>query len=200
MTHSHLAEVVTAAILGTVPGAIADHTTVSVEHAYLAAGQPSLDTWTGGVESLADRIVTALHGELGKDTREPGESTPALGEFLACGNPRCDRGEWAAKAAERGWEEKQGGRWLCAQCAADRADFLSMADGTRQEILHEHIVAAGGRWSTSRVLQTYRPLGIRVTRYAARSDLAELHRQGHLTLHDQDPNRRFYTAAGGSDA
>ncbi|WP_046508021.1 hypothetical protein [Streptomyces odonnellii] len=61
-------------------------------------------------------------------TREQaaGESTP-LGELLGCANPRCRRGEWSSKAAERGWEQ-HGDGWLCPQCAAnhaDRAEFLA---------------------------------------------------------------------------
>ncbi|MFF1961023.1 hypothetical protein ACFVWX_29115 [Streptomyces sp. NPDC058220] len=48
------------AILGTVPGAVAEATRVTVDRTYRQLGTESHDTWTGGPDGLADRIVTAL--------------------------------------------------------------------------------------------------------------------------------------------
>lgn len=59
-----------------------------------------------------------------KDTPEAGD----LGEFVTCANRPCVRGEWLAKAAERGWEKQADGTWLDPQCAAhaeDRLDYLT---------------------------------------------------------------------------
>jgi hypothetical protein len=65
-----------------------------------------------------------------KDTRAAGESTPTrrrqrLGEFIGCANPRCNLGEWSAKADERGWEHWRGGGWLCPRCAVGQAEALA---------------------------------------------------------------------------
>lgn len=51
-----------------------------------------------------------------------------------------------------------------------------------------------GEWTTSRVQKLYRSRAYAVPmRKTARDDLAQLHRQGFLTLDGRDPNRRFYT-------
>ncbi|MET8297431.1 hypothetical protein ABZW02_25735 [Streptomyces sp. NPDC005180] len=51
-----------------------------------------------------------------------------------------------------------------------------------------------GEWTTRRVQHLYiAHFGPGDWRRAARSDLAELHRQHLLILHDEDSGRRFYT-------
>jgi hypothetical protein len=51
-----------------------------------------------------------------------------------------------------------------------------------------------GQWTTRRVQHLYAAhFGPGPWRRAARQDLAELHRQRLLHLHDEDPGRRFYT-------
>lgn len=60
-------------------------------------------------QSCPDHPTTA-----GQDTRK--------GEFISCANPRCRRGEWSAKAAQRGWEQQPDSSWLDPQCAADASE------------------------------------------------------------------------------
>jgi len=72
----------------------------------------------------------------------------------------------------------------------------------RHELLRLAIRDQGGEWTTRRVRLLYRGLGIRdLFRSTLRHDLAELCRAGHLTLHDQDKGRRYYTpTTNGGDA
>lgn len=59
-----------------------------------------------------------------------------LGEFVTCRNSGCARGEWSAKAAERGWEKQPDGSWLDPQCAAnaeDRLDYLAAVERAQQQ-------------------------------------------------------------------
>lgn len=68
--------------------------------------------------------IERLSAELGKDTREHVASgfTPAsIGAhtgFVSCIAGGCPNGEYADKAAERGWEATPSG-WLCPQSAAE---------------------------------------------------------------------------------
>ncbi|GAA3374656.1 hypothetical protein [Streptomyces racemochromogenes] len=51
-----------------------------------------------------------------------------------------------------------------------------------------------GEWTTRRVQHLYAAhFGPGEWRRPARGDLAELHRQRLLVLHDENPGRRFYT-------
>lgn len=51
-----------------------------------------------------------------------------------------------------------------------------------------------GEWTTRRVQHLYAAhFGPGPWRAAARVDLAQLHQQNLLVLHDEDPGRRFYT-------
>jgi hypothetical protein len=51
----------------------------------------------------------------------------------------------------------------------------------------------GGEWTTGRVKRLYRKrLPAHVLRVTMRRDLAALHADGHMVLHDS-PHRRFYT-------
>lgn len=51
-----------------------------------------------------------------------------------------------------------------------------------------------GEWTTRRVQHLYvAHFGPSDWRRTARADLAELHHQRLLILHDEDPGRRFYT-------
>ena len=72
----------------------------------------------------------------------------------------------------------------------------------RHELLRLAIRDQGGEWTTRRVRLLYRGLGIRdLFRSTLRHDLAELCRAGHLTLHDEDKGRRYYTpTTNGGDA
>lgn len=64
----------------------------------------------------------------------------------------------------------------------------------RQQILLARIRAERGEWTTQRAIRTYHGVGIKgLFRGSVRSDLAALHRAGHLVLNDEDPGRRFYT-------
>lgn len=55
------------------------------------------------------------------------------------------------------------------------------------------IQTQGGEWTTGRVKRFYRKhLPTHILRATMRRDLAALHADGYLVLHDA-PNRRFYT-------
>lgn len=61
------------------------------------------------------------------------------------------------------------------------------------------IQTQGGEWTTGRVKRFYRTaLPTHVLRVTMRRDLAALHADGYLDLHDA-PNRRFYTLAARED-
>lgn len=78
---------------------------------------------------------------------DPAPTNPtALGEFVGCSGNDCQRGEWSAKADERGWEQPVSNRWLCPQCAAnaaDRANFIASQKTARDELL---LLDASGEW------------------------------------------------------
>lgn len=65
-----------------------------------------------------------------------------------------------------------------------------MADDSRRTRLLAAISAEGGVWTTRRVQDMYRLLGIR-QRKTARDDLKALHRAGFLAVGGPD-NGRFY--------
>ncbi|NUS79125.1 MAG: hypothetical protein HOV70_23395 [Streptomyces sp.] len=86
---------------------------------------------------------------------------------------------------------------LAEESPAPRPEF-NAAVARRAQLLAE-ITARSGEWTTRRVHNLYKSLGITdVFRSAVRSDLAAVHRAGHLVQHDE-PGRRFYTAKGGGD-
>lgn len=69
-----------------------------------------------------------------------------------------------------------------------------MSDDRRLILLQASILAQGGEWTTRRVQRLYRQLGYAdPLRRIARRDLAQLAREGVLTLVDTDPARRHYT-------
>lgn len=70
----------------------------------------------------------------------------------------------------------------------------------RRALLLAAVKAEGGDWTTGRVKQTYRRLGLgHVYRGTYRRDLAALVRDGHLAAHDS-PGRRFYTGTADGDS
>ena len=72
----------------------------------------------------------------------------------------------------------------------------AQAPARREEaraLLLATIQAQGGEWTTGRVKRLYRKrLPTHVLRVTMRRDLAALHTDGHLVLHES-PHRRFYT-------
>lgn len=69
-----------------------------------------------------------------------------------------------------------------------------MSAPRRRALLLQAIRDWQGEWTTTRVQRLYRSRAYAVPmRKTCRDDLAQLHRQGLLVLHDLDPNRRFYT-------
>lgn len=63
----------------------------------------------------------------------------------------------------------------------------------RLALLLDAIRREGGEWTTGRVKRLYRKhLPTHILRVTMRRDLAALHADGRLTLHDA-PHRRFYT-------
>lgn len=68
-----------------------------------------------------------------------------------------------------------------------------MSDDRRLLVLQAAALAQRGEWTTRRVQRLYRHLGYAAPlRRTARRDLAQLAREGVLTLVDTDPARRFY--------
>jgi hypothetical protein len=70
-------------------------------------------------------------------------------------------------------------------------------DGRLRHIARGDLLAVirreGGEWTTGRVKRLYRKrLPAHVLRVTMRRDLAALHADGHMVLHDS-PHRRFYT-------
>lgn len=93
----------------------------------------------------------------------------------------------------------------CEQGEKDTREGESTPPTTERErhhLLLKAIRAERGEWTTHRVRKTYHALGISgLFRSTLRRDLAELCRDGHLVLHDQDPGRRYYTPSrNGGDA
>ncbi|MET9953542.1 hypothetical protein ABZ135_18595 [Streptomyces sp. NPDC006339] len=77
---------------------------------------------------------------------------------------------------------------------ADPGD--ASGEAARREFLRQQITAQGGRWKSSRVRRLYAEHGYQapVSR-TARNDLAALHKEGLLDLHDE-PGVRYYTPRG----
>ncbi|MDX2707308.1 hypothetical protein PV350_31300 [Streptomyces sp. PA03-6a] len=121
------------------------------------------------------------------------------GDWVRCcqtlfGQGQCPNAERHAKALERGWQEAIPGAWLC-QDHADRPAPLRPRTDDRRAALLTTIRQRGGQWTTGRVRALYKRLYPgHVYRSALRSDLALLHRKGHLVRND-GPRGRYYTLA-----
>ncbi|MEV6014674.1 hypothetical protein [Streptomyces sp. NPDC051997] len=75
-----------------------------------------------------------------------------------------------------------------------------VSEKPRRALLLSAVQAKRGEWTTGRVKRFYRKhLPTHVLRVTMRRDLAALHADGHLVLHDT-PNRRFYTLATRKDS
>ncbi|MDX3455093.1 hypothetical protein PV396_24650 [Streptomyces sp. ME02-8801-2C] len=61
------AQIVERRILSLVPRAVAHATTVTVTREYELLGRPATDSWTGGVDTVAQRIALALYGTADQD-------------------------------------------------------------------------------------------------------------------------------------
>lgn len=71
---------------------------------------------------------------------------------------------------------------------------MTTRDVRRRLLLANAVAEQGGEWTTRRVQQLYRAAGLEVPlRRIWRDDLEQLTREGLLTRHDEDTNRRFYT-------
>ncbi|MYS15065.1 hypothetical protein [Streptomyces sp. SID4982] len=76
----------------------------------------------------------------------------------------------------------------------DEAPLVPASLDPRAAQLLEAIRTHKGEWTTKTVQQLYRTLNVPAPlRTTARKDLAALHAMGHLTLHDADPGRHYYT-------
>ncbi|KOT47125.1 MULTISPECIES: hypothetical protein [Streptomyces] len=75
--------------------------------------------------------------------------------------------------------------------------MVSVSETKRRQLLAAAVARQPGEWTTRRVLRLYRSAGwpAPLSR-TARHDLARLHRDGLLTLHET-PGRRYYTRKDG---
>ncbi|MFE7117052.1 hypothetical protein ACFU99_16735 [Streptomyces sp. NPDC057654] len=75
--------------------------------------------------------------------------------------------------------------------------MANVSETKRRQRLAQAVAAQPGEWTTCRVMRLYRAAGVPLpmTR-TARRDLASLHRDGLLTLHEK-PGRRYYTRKDG---
>lgn len=86
--------------------------------------------------------------------------------------------------------------WLVAAREKDTATAATSTPqlDDRLAYLRTAIGSWEGDWTTRRVQRLYHGrYGTTQHRHQAKDDLAELHRQGLLVLHDEDPDRKHYT-------
>ncbi|WP_030747520.1 hypothetical protein [Streptomyces sp. NRRL F-5135] len=128
--HQWAIQTVARAVLGTVPGASAATTQVTVTHRRDWLTLPAHDTWSGSAEGLGERIVTTLFGPDGHVPAGAGELARA-GDVLA--------------AAHLGWPDSGAeDLYIHLATALDSAQLLQSPESaartrrdTRVELLHE---------------------------------------------------------------